>query len=40
MGYSPWVCKESDTTEPLNNNNEQNAFSLDVFRFWINGMVV
>ena len=21
--YSPWGCKESDTTEPVNNNNRQ-----------------
>ena len=23
VGYSPWGCKESDTTERLNNNNNQ-----------------
>ena len=23
MGYSPWDCKESDTTEPLNRNNSE-----------------
>ena len=23
VGYSPWGCKESDTTKRLNNNNKQ-----------------
>ena len=23
VGYSPWDCKQSDTTEPLNNNKQK-----------------
>ena len=26
VGCSPWGCKELDTTEPLNNNGNNNAF--------------
>ena len=26
-GYSPWGQQESDTTEPLNNNNAESSFS-------------
>ena len=28
---SPWGCKESDTTERLNNNNNNSKWYLDVF---------
>jgi len=27
MGYSPWGCKESDTTEQLNHNNTERALT-------------
>ena len=27
--YSPWGCKESDTTEPLNNNSKRSSWSRD-----------
>ena len=29
VGYSPWGCKELDTTEPLNNNNHVWMWELD-----------
>ena len=27
-GYSPWDCKESDTTEQLNNNNKSTVYYI------------
>ena len=34
MGYSPWGCKESDTTLQLNNNNNNSGYSPLCFLFY------
>ena len=33
-GYSPWGCKELDTTEPLNNNHDVRIWELDHKEGW------
>ena len=30
-GYSPWGCKESDTTERLNSSSSRNEFKSEQF---------
>ena len=34
-GYSPWGCKESDTTERLNSNNNKHLLPCGDFQPWL-----